>query len=227
MKGLGFSREARRWWPVAAMVLLLAAGSAIAAREGDDEVRNLAVQQLQNGDAEARIVASNVLAEVGAPENLAVLHSHLFDDDERVRGVAEAAIWAIWSRSGDPAVDRLFRRGLEQMQDGRLQTAIQTFTRVIGMRPDFAEAWNKRATVLFLLGDDDDSLKDCDEVYKRNPQHFGVLAGYGQIYMRKGDLPRALEYFEKALAVNPNMAGVQASIDAVREILIRRGKRFI
>ena len=71
------------------------------------------------------------------------------------------------------------------------------------------------------------SLKDCDEVLKRNPQHFGVLAGYGQIYLRKGDLDRALDYFERALAINPNMAGVQASIEAVREIMIKRGRRFI
>ena len=71
------------------------------------------------------------------------------------------------------------------------------------------------------------SLKDCDEVVKRNPQHFGVLAGYGQIYLRKGNLPRAQEYFERALAVNPNMGGVQASLDAIRKILIKRGERYI
>ena len=95
------------------------------------------------------------------------------------------------------------------------------------MRPAFTEAWNKRATVYFLLGEDDLSLQDCGEVLKRNPQHFGVLAGYGQIYLRKGDLPRALDYFDQALAINPNMGGVRASIDAIREILIKRGRRFI
>jgi tetratricopeptide (TPR) repeat protein len=54
-----------------------------------------------------------------------------------------------------------------------------------------------------------------------------VLAGYGQIYLRKGELQRALDYFEQALAINPNMLGVRASIDAIREILIKRGRRFI
>jgi tetratricopeptide (TPR) repeat protein len=54
-----------------------------------------------------------------------------------------------------------------------------------------------------------------------------VLAGYGQIYRRMGDLQRALDYFEQALAINPNMPGVQASIDALREIMVKRGRRFI
>ena len=129
--------------------------------------------------------------------------------------------------ASDAAADRLFAQGAEQMRDGRLRNAVDTFSRVIAMRPQFAEAWNKRATVYYLLGEDELSLKDCDEVLKRNPQHFGVLAGYGQIYLRKGDLPRALDYFEQALAINPNMAGVQASIDAVPEILNRRDRRYI
>lgn len=210
-----------------AIALLLAYGCASAARQSDDETRKLALVQLQNKDADVRLAACAVLAEVGKQEDLPLLQSHLFDEDDRVRGIAETAIWAIWSRSGDAATDRLFNRGVEQMRDGRLRGAVDTFNRVIAMRPAFTEAWNKRATVYFLLGEEDLSLKDCDEVLKRNPQHFGVLAGYGQIYLRKGDLQRALDYFEQAIAINPNMGGVRASIDAVREIMIRRGRRFI
>jgi len=212
---------------LAAVALLLACGSLCAARPDDDETRKLALVQLQSRDADMRLAACAVLVEVGKQPDLALLQSRLFDDDERVRGAAEVAIWAIWGRSGDPAADRLFERGMEQMRDGRLRMAADTFGRVIAMRPAFTEAWNKRATVYYLLGEDELSLKDCDEVLKRNPQHFGVLAGYGQIYLRKGDLPRALDYFEQALAINPNMAGVQASIDVVREVLIKRGRRFI
>ena len=211
----------------AAIVLLMACGCASAARQSDDETRILALTQLQSRDADMRLAACSVLAEVGKREDLPFLLSHLHDEDDRIRSTAEAAIWRIWSRSGDAATDRLFKRGLEQMREGQLRGAVDTFNRVIAMRPDFAEGWNKRATVYFLLGEDELSLKDCDEVLKRNPQHFGVLAGYGQIYLRKGDLPRALDYFEQALAINPNMGGVRASIDAIREILIKRGRRFI
>ena len=208
------------------VAMLLACGRLCAA-PNDDEARELAVAQLQNREADVRLAACAVLAEIGRQEDLPPVQSRLFDDDERVRGTAEAAIWSIWSRSGDADTDRLFGAGLEQMRDGHLKNAVGTFSRVIAMRPGFAEAWNKRATVYFLLGEDELSLKDCDEVLKRNPQHFGVLAGYGQIYLRKGDLDRALDYFERALAINPNMAGVQASIEAVREIMIKRGRRFI
>jgi tetratricopeptide (TPR) repeat protein len=210
-----------------AIALLLACGCAGAAPQNDDEARKLALTHTQSPDAEVRLSACRKLAEIGMQEDLPLLQSRLSDEDERVRATAEAAIWTIWSRSGDAATDRLFARGLEEMREGRLKVAVETFNRVIAMRPGFTEAWNKRATVYFLLGEDELSLKDCDEVLKRNPQHFGVLAGYGQIYLRKGDLQRALDYFEQALAINPNMAGVQASIDALRELMIRRGRRFI
>lgn len=211
----------------AAIAFLLACGCACAARQGDDETRKLAITHTQSPDADVRLAACAVLAEVGKHEDLPLLQSRLFDEDDRIRGTAEAAIWRIWSRSGDAATDQLFERGLTQMRDGHLRSAVDTFNRVIAMRPGFAEAWNKRATVYFLLGEDELSLKDCDEVLKRNPQHFGVLAGYGQIYLRKGDLQRAVDYFEQALAINPNMVGVQASIDAIHEIMVKRGRRFI
>jgi len=227
MLRLGLSAVIRMRCSAAAIALLLACGCAWAARQNDDETRKLALTQLQSRDADVRLAACTLLAEVGKQEDLPFLQSHLFDEDDRIRGTAERAIWAIWSRSGDAATDRLFERGLEQMREGRLRVAVDTFNRVIAMRPGFTEAWNKRATVYFLLGEDDLSLKDCDEVLKRNPHHFGVLAGYGQIYLRKGELQLALEYFEQAIAINPNMAGVQASIDALREIMVKRGRRFI
>jgi Flp pilus assembly protein TadD len=224
---LGLSGAMRTRCMMGAIALLFACGCACAARQNDEETRKLALTHTQSRDADERLAACAVLAEVGKQEDLPLLQSHLFDEDDRVRGTAEAAIWAIWGRSGDVATDRLFERGLQQMRDGRLSGAVETFGRVIAMRPGFTEAWNKRATVYFLLGEDDLSLKDCDEVLKRNPQHFGVLAGYGQIYLRKGELQRALDYFERALAINPNMAGVQASIDALRELMVKRGRRFI
>lgn len=218
----------RRWLAAAALALWLASGGvAVAAQQNDEQTRKLALVQLQSADAQTRIAACNLLAQTGRQDDLALLQARLFDDDQEVRATAEAAIWSIWSHSGDAAADHLFQAGLEQMRGGDLAAAVEIFGRVIAMRPQFTEAWNKRATLYFLLGEYDLSLKDCDEVLRRNPQHFGVLAGYGQIYLRKGDLPRALEYFEQALAINPNMAGVRDSIEALREILIKRGRKFI
>ena len=217
----------REWGKLVAMAMLLACCEANATSQGDDEIRKQALTELHSQNADARLAACTVLAKVGRQEDVPLLQSRLFDGDNRVRGTAEAVIWAIWSRSGDAATDQLFKRGVEEMRDGHLKMAIDTFDSVVAMRPEFAEAWNKRATVYFLLGEDDLSLKDCAEVLKRNPRHFGVLAGYGQIYLRKGELQRSLEFFEQALAINPNMTGVQASIDALRELMVKRGRRFI
>jgi tetratricopeptide (TPR) repeat protein len=101
------------------------------------------------------------------------------------------------------------------MEAGEFAAAIETFTRVTQLKPEFAEGWNKRATVYFLVGDYQRSLADCDEVVRRNPNHFGALAGYGQIYLHLNNLDKALEYFRRALAVNPNLDGVRTMIEAL------------
>lgn len=83
------------------------------------------------------------------------------------------------------------------------------------------------ATVYFLLGENVLSLKDCAEVLKRNPQHSGVLSGYGRSYVRKGDLERTLDDFGRALTINPNMEGVRNSIALIERILVERRRKFI
>jgi tetratricopeptide (TPR) repeat protein len=122
-------------------------------------------------------------------------------------------------------VDALLKSGIQQMEQGRMGLAVETFTRITERAPDFAEGWNKRATAYYLMGDYDQSLKDCDEVIKRNPQHFGALSGYGLIYIKRGELERALEYFEKALDINPNLESVEQSIELIRYKLGKDGKQ--
>lgn len=197
------------------------------AQESEVELRQRALADLQQKDAQTRAGACAVLAELGTAGDLPVLMAALYDPDTRVRQAAEGAIWQVWGRSGDQATDRLFERGVEQMRTGDLPAAVETFSRVIRMNPDFAEGWNKRATVYFLLGEDDLSLKDCAEVLKRNPQHFGVLSGYGQIYVRRGELETALDFFRRALAINPNMEGVRNSIEVIEKVLVERRRKFI
>ncbi|HEY6241886.1 MAG TPA: tetratricopeptide repeat protein, partial [Burkholderiales bacterium] len=157
------------------------------------------------------------------PELTAALH----DDDGRVRAIAEEALWAVWSRSGDARVDDLLGQGVAQMRAQRLPEAIATFTRIVELKPDFAEAWNKRATVYFLAGEYRRSLKDCDEVVKRNPQHFGALSGYGQIYLKLDQPEKASQYFRRALEVNPNLEGVRALVEALEAQIARRRQRSI
>ncbi len=198
-----------------------------AAAEPEPPSRTEALAALKKSDADERRRGALGLAIVGRIEDAPTLIIALRDADERVRAVAEQALWAIWSRSGDARVDELFRRGVAQMGEQRFPEAIATFTRIIGLKPDFAEGWNKRATAYFLAGEYRNSLKDCDEVIKRNPQHFGVLSGYGQIYLQLNQPEEALEYFRRALAVNPNLEGVQGLAERLDSMIVRRRQRSI
>ena len=198
-----------------------------AAAEPDRPSRAQALAALKRTDADERRRGALGLAIVGRMEDAPTLIIALRDTDERVRVVAEQALWAVWSRSGDARVDELFARGVAQMGEQRLPEAIATFTRVIELKPDFAEGWNKRATAYFLAGEFRRSLKDCGEVVKRNPQHFGVLSGYGQIYLELDQPEKALEYFRRALEVNPNLEGVQGLAERLDSMIVRRRQRSI
>ena len=124
-------------------------------------------------------------------------------------------------------MDQLFAAGVEQMRRRQLDDAVATFSQVIRRKPEFAEGWNKRATVYFMLGDYTKSLSDCDEVVRRNPYHWGALSGYGMIYLQLDQPARALEYFEKALAVNPNLSRVEDTIEELKALVIQRRKDSI
>ena len=184
-----------------------------------------AVAALFSADAGARRDGAAWLGSNGGPADADLVVEALHDDDERVRGAAEAAVWRLWSRSGDAQIDSLLQSGIHYMDDGRMGKAVEIFTQITVRKPEFAEGWNKLATAYYLIGDYDESLKDCDEVIKRNPNHFGALSGYGLIYVKRGDLERALEYFQKALDVNPNLHGVEETIDLIRYKLGKEGKQ--
>lgn len=184
-----------------------------------------ALQDLTSPDVEARRLATAWLGELATPDDLPALFRQLRDSDDLVRALTENSIWQTWSRSGDAKVDALFKVGVEQMTQGRTEAAIDTFTEIIRRKPDFAEGWNKRATIYFLVGEYDKSLADCDEVIKRNPQHWGALSGYGQIYLQLDRPEEALTYFQRALAVNPNLQNVENMIQQLKQVVIekRRG----
>lgn len=202
--------------------VLLVLPVSLAAAETD---RAMALGELASDDARVRQRGVGHLADTGVMSDVPALLAALVDDDAVVRAGSERAIWAIWSRSGDAEVDRLFAEGAEHLAYRRLPESVEVFTHIVERKPDFAEGWNKRATALFLAGNMDASARDCDEVLKRNPSHFGALSGYGLISLQRGQLERALEYFEQALALNPNMPGVRANIEAIRAVLVRRGRR--
>jgi len=186
-----------------------------------------AVAALTASDVEARRMGARALLESGTMADAPALLRALRDPDGQVRRVAEAALWAVWSRSGDDAIDDILEIGVAQMREGQVQASVETFSEIIGRRPDFAEGWNKRATAYYMLGDWRRSAADCDEVLRRNPQHFGALSGYGMIWLQLDEPTRALERFEQAIAVNPNLESVQSTIDALRALLIKQRRDAI
>jgi len=209
-----------------AAVLLLWSLACPAHAEAPALARDAALAALVEADVEARRRGAFALAGSGTMADVPALVKALGgDDDEIVRALAERSIWALWSRSGDPAADDLLAMGVEQMSARRLDDSIETFTAIVERWPDFAEGWNKRATARFLAGDFEGSAADCDEVLRRNPWHFGALSGYGLIHVKLGRLAAALDSFERALALNPNMAGVRANVEAIRQELARRGEQ--
>lgn len=203
-----------------ALLLLAALAAAPAEQTG-------LLDRLRNGAAEERRTAAERLGEVGDDGAEAGLVQALRDPDPGVRGRAHDALWALWHRSGDPAIDALLANGIALMQAGRLPESIAVFSDVIARAPGFAEGWNKRATAYYLMGELDRSLADCQEVVRRNPVHFGALSGFGLIYLQKEDLPRAAEYFEQALAVDPNLAQVEAVLEQIRQVLRQRRQQSI
>jgi tetratricopeptide (TPR) repeat protein len=184
-----------------------------------------AVAALKSTDTTQRLEAIVWLANHGSMADAPGLHERLRDESALVRDYAGRGLWAVWSRSGDADIDRLMARGVDEMESGEHPAAIATFSEVIRRKPDFAEAWNKRATVYFMAGDYKRSIADCGETLQRNPGHFAALSGLGQIYLRLEDYDKSLEWFRKALEVNPNMLGVEINIRMIEERLKAKGLR--
>jgi tetratricopeptide (TPR) repeat protein len=189
--------------------------------------RGAALAGLASEQPGRRAEAIAWIANHGAAGDAELLYPRLRDASALVRNYAESALWALWSRSGDRALDALLARGVEQMNGGRLQQAIATFSEAIRRKPSFTEAWNKRATAYYLAREYRKSIADCKQVLKRNPRHFGALSGLGQIYLALEDYEQALAWFRRALEVDPNLESVRENIEAIERILERRRARTI
>lgn len=122
-------------------------------------------------------------------------------EDEADAMVAE--IWKLWLQSGQPDLDAALQQATGLINHGLPALAIPALDDIVAQAPGWAEAWNKRATVLFLMGEHDRSLADIDRVLALEPRHFGALAGMGLIRIQKGELRLALAAYRRALAVNP------------------------
>jgi tetratricopeptide (TPR) repeat protein len=138
--------------------------------------------------------------------------SALRGDDPAQAARAEAALWAMWCRSGIPDVDALLREGVEAIERQDLDGAEACFARVIEQAPQFAEGWNKRATVRYLAENYEASISDCRETLARNPHHFGALSGQGLCHLALGQHRDAAVQFRRALAVHPHLTAARHNL---------------
>jgi tetratricopeptide (TPR) repeat protein len=133
--------------------------------------------------------------------------------------VVEQGIWRLWTASGDPAIDRLMVRGMFHMARQIFPVALEAFDEVVRAAPDFAEGWNKRATLHYMMGTYAAAIADIEKTLALEPRHFGAQSGLGLVYLAMGDEVRALKAFDAALAVYPLMAGHDTHIRQLRDKL--------
>jgi tetratricopeptide (TPR) repeat protein len=133
-------------------------------------------------------------------------------DESEAKGIANL-IERRWSRSGSDTADLLMTRASEAIQAKEHALGVELLDRVIALKPDWAEAWNRRATAFFLLDDIASSMADLRQALAREPRHFGAWAGLGHIYMAAGDKTRALEAYRKALTLHPHIESVRPLVD--------------
>ena len=174
-----------------------------------------------------RIIAAIVLAAVAClmpaawagqtDERLDALFERLKTTDSETEAASLTyQIWVIWRQSENDIVNTLMSKGVEEMSRRNYEAAVDTFSEVIKLEPDLAEAWNKRATVYYLMGEYEASVRDIERTLALEPRHFGALSGLGFIYLSHGEGRAALEAFEAALEINPYLPGARTRVEELR-----------
>jgi tetratricopeptide (TPR) repeat protein len=137
-------------------------------------------------------------------------------DEESAKAV-EARIWAVWTATKSDTAALLMLRAKAAMDGKDMDVALKLLDAVIKLRPDYIEAWNRRATLYYLQNDYSRSMEDIRQVLIREPRHFGALAGLGMILQETGDDKHALDAFRRALAINPHIERVPDLVKALSE----------
>jgi tetratricopeptide (TPR) repeat protein len=167
-------------------------------------------------DCDARKVGLLCLAMVGGRDCIDTVVPQLANPDPVINQMAEHALWSIWFRLGTPQANAELGRGCRAMSARNLACAMEHFDRAIEFDRSFAEAYNQRAIARFLLDEFEESIADCRKAVRLMPSHFGALAGMGHCFLHLGQMSHALRAYERALAVNPHLSGVRATVDEIR-----------
>ena len=139
-----------------------------------------------------------------------------FDSSQKI----ETKIWSLWTtHPSEESLTTLLTDGVSYMSQNKLETAYETFTKTIELDPKWAEAWNKRATVFYLMGKYQDSQNDIDKVLKLEKRHFGALSGQGLVQIKLKNYEKALKSYEKVKEIYPAMRSPQIMIPQIKELI--------
>jgi len=148
----------------------------------------------------------------------------LFDDlkisSESSSFLIEQKIWKLWStHPNDEKLTTLLAEGSAAVNNNQLTEAINIFTKVIELDPNWAEAWNKRATVFYLVGQFQKSQDDIDKVLNLEKRHFGALAGQGLVNIKLKNYEKAIKSYQKALEIYPSMKSPGLMIEEIEALI--------
>jgi tetratricopeptide (TPR) repeat protein len=137
--------------------------------------------------------------------------------DEASAKAIEDRIWAIWMSSGSDTCNLLMSRVKDATDDKDYDLAIKLLDAIVTIKPDYVEAWNRRATLRYIKHEYGPALADLREVLAREPRHFGALSGLGAILQEIGDDKHALEAYRRALAIDPHLEHVGEVVKTLTE----------
>ncbi len=143
-------------------------------------------------------------------------------NDQSQAQVVQTVIWGIWFEAPNAGTGMLLKQGQAAMSGGDYDSALKSFDALVELEPDFAEGWNRRATLHYLMGNYRASILDVERTLSLEPRHFGAMTGLGHIYEALGDEEAALVAYQKALEMNPHMPIVKARAAEIEQVLKSR-----
>jgi tetratricopeptide (TPR) repeat protein len=166
------------------------------------------------------LVAAAALSPAWAGDDLDTLFAKLRDPASGAKVLSiEPQIWDAWMHQGSNTENEALAKATQTMNLGLFSEADKQLTALVATAPGFAEAWNKRATLYFIMGKLEESLSDITKVLDLEPRHFGALSGRGMIYQKQGKNPEALAAFKDALVVNPTMPGARIAVQQLEKLV--------
>ena len=144
-------------------------------------------------------------------EQLAVTTS-----DEEASNITRE-IWQRWTANDDPNVSQLMQIGIRALNYSTYRKALQSFDRVIEIAPEFAEGWNKRATLYYHIKEYRRSIDDIKKTLRLEPRHFGAWSGLGLVSIAQGNYSGALAAFKKALSINPHISNIRRYVQKLED----------